>query len=219
VNEPPADVRRHNQPARGHCTATLYEATASEWRRRAGGSAAPEVAVDPAIRASWSGAAVAGPAYTVRGSGGDNLALHRAVVAAPSSHVLVADVEGAAHGHWGEILAVAAQQRGILGLVIDGGVRDRDRLRTLDLPVFSRHDCVRGTRKDVAGELGVPIRLGGVPVRTGDLLVGDADGVVVVPAERVPTVLDEADRRVAHEHDILAALRAGSTSLDLYGLG
>jgi 4-hydroxy-4-methyl-2-oxoglutarate aldolase len=219
VNEPPPAVGRREQSARGHSSATLYEAAASEWRRRAGSIAMPEVAVDHTIRASWLGAAVAGPAYTVRGSGGDNLALHRAVLAAPPSHVVVADVDGAAHGHWGEILAVAAQQRGILGLVIDGGVRDRDRLRALDFPVFSRHDSIRGTRKDVAGELGVPIRLGGVPVRTGDLVVGDTDGVVVLPSERVPTVLEEADRRVTHEHDILAALREGRTTLDLYGLG
>jgi 4-hydroxy-4-methyl-2-oxoglutarate aldolase len=210
---------RREQPARGHSTATLYEAAANEWRRRAGRIAMPEVAVDHTIRASWIGAAVAGPAYTVRGSGGENLAPHRAVVAAPPSHVLVADVEGAAHGHWGEILAVAAQQRGILGLVIDGGVRDRDKLRALDFPVFSRHDSIRGTRKDVAGELGVPIRLGGVPVRTGDLVVGDTDGVVVVPSERVPAVLEEADQRVAHEHDIIAALHDGRTTLDLHGLG
>ena len=219
MNEPPAAARRREQPARGHSSATLHEAAASEWRRRAGRIAMPGLAVDPTIRASWIGAAVAGPAYTARGSGGDNLALHRAVVAAPPGHVLVADVEGAAYGHWGEILAVAAQQRGILGLVIDGGVRDRDKLRALDFPVFSGHDSIRGTRKDVAGELAVPIRLGGVPVRTGDLVVGDTDGVVVVPSERVPAVLEEADHRVAHEHEIIAALRDGRTTLDLYGLG
>jgi 4-hydroxy-4-methyl-2-oxoglutarate aldolase len=219
VNEPPLGAGRREQPGRGHSSAALCEAAASEWRRRAGGTSVPETAVDPTIRASWTGAAVAGPAYTVRGSDGDNLALHRAVVAAPPGHVLVADVERAAYGHWGEILAAAAQQRGIRGLVIDGGVRDRDRLRVLDFPVFSRHDSVRGTRKDVAGELGVPIQLGGVPVRTGDLVVGDTDGVVVVPAERVPAVLEEADRRMAHEQDILTALRDGRTTLDLYGLG
>ncbi|HET6753524.1 MAG TPA: RraA family protein [Jiangellaceae bacterium] len=219
MNGPSPAVGRREQPAGGHCSATLFEAAASEWRRRAGRIAMPEVAVDHTIRASWIGAAVAGPAYTVRGSGGDNLALHRAVVAAPPSHVLAADVEGAAYGHWGEVLAVAAQQRGILGLVIDGGVRDRDKLRALDFPVFSGHDSIRGTRKDVVGELGVPIRLGGVPVRTGDLVVGDTDGVVVVPSERVPAVLEEADRRAAHEHDIIAALHDGRTTLDLYGLG
>jgi 4-hydroxy-4-methyl-2-oxoglutarate aldolase len=92
-------------------------------------------------------------------------------------------------------------------------------LRALDFPVFSGHDSIRGTRKDVAGELAVPIRLGGVPVRTGDLVVGDTDGVVVVPSERVPAVLEEADHRVAHEHEIIAALRDGRTTLDLYGLG
>jgi 4-hydroxy-4-methyl-2-oxoglutarate aldolase len=210
---------RPDPPARGYSAATLYEAAASDWRRRAGGSAVPELAIDPAIRASWTGAAVAGLAYTVRGFGGDNLALHRAVVAAPPGHVLVADVDAAAYGHWGEILAVAAQQRGILGLVIDGGVRDRDRLRALDFPVFSCTDSIRGTSKDAAGELGVPIRLGGVPVHTGDLVVGDIDGVVVVPSERVPAVLEEADRRVAHERDIVGALRDGRTTLDLYGLG
>jgi 4-hydroxy-4-methyl-2-oxoglutarate aldolase len=132
-------TRQPAQPARGHSSATLYEAAASEWLRRAGGGAMPEVAVDPTIRASWLGASVAGPAYTVRGSGGDNLALHRAVVAAPPGHVLVADLDDAAFGHWGEVLAVAAQRRGLLGLVIDGGVRDRDELRALGFPVFSRH--------------------------------------------------------------------------------
>jgi 4-hydroxy-4-methyl-2-oxoglutarate aldolase len=219
MTEQTPDGLRYDHPAHGHSPATLYEAAAGDWRRRAGGSGMPEVAVDPAIRASWTGAAVAGPTYTVRGSGGDNLALHRAIVAAPPGHVLVADVEGAAYGHWGEILAVAAQQRGILGLVIDGGVRDRDRLRALNFPVFSRHDCIRGTRKDIAGELGIPIRLGGVPIRTGDLVVGDTDGVVAVPSERVPAVLEEADRRIAHEHGILAAMRDGRTTVDLYGLG
>jgi 4-hydroxy-4-methyl-2-oxoglutarate aldolase len=207
-----------NRAARGHTSATLYEAAAAQWRRRSDCTRVPEVAVDSAIQASWPGAAIAGPAYTVRGVGGDNLALHRAVAAAPPGHILVADHDGAAHGHWGEVLAVAAQQRGIMGLVIDGGVRDRDELRALGFPVFSRHDCIRGAGKDTPGELGVPIRFGGVPVRTGDLVVGDTDGVVVVPVERGTAVLDEADRRVVQERDILAALRHGRTTLDLYGL-
>lgn len=204
-----------------HSAATLYEAALSEWQHRTDHQETPpEVAVDPAIRPSWPGARLAGPAYTVRGAGGDNLALHRAVAAAPPNHVLVADLDGAAYGHWGEVLAVAAQQRGILGLVIDGGVRDRDELRALNFPVFSRHDCIRGTAKQAAGQLNVPIVIGGgVPVSPGDLVVGDVDGVVVLPRDRVKAILDEADRRVAHEHDVLAALRAGRTTLDLYQLG
>jgi 4-hydroxy-4-methyl-2-oxoglutarate aldolase len=196
---------------RKHSAATLYEAAQAE-------RVEAEVAVDPGIRAAWTGAAVAGPAFTVQGAGGDNLALHRAVLAAPAGSVLVADLSGAAHGHWGEVLAVAAQQRGIAGLVIDGGVRDVDEMRDLGFPVFSRNDTVRGTRKLFAGALGVDIRLGGVPVRTGDLVVGDADGVVALPAALVPDVLDRADARVAQEATILEQLRAGATTLELYGL-
>lgn len=213
-------------PARGqvarHSAATLYEAAVSEWQHRTDRrhpEASPEVAVDSAIRPSWPGARLAGPAFTVRGAGGDNLARHRAVAAAPPNHILVADLAGSAYGHWGEVLAVAAQQRGILGLVIDGGVRDREELRALDFPVFSRHDSVRGTGKWAPGTLKVPIVIGGVQVSTGDLVVGDVDGVVVLPRERVAAILEEADRRVAQEHDILTALRAGHTTLDLYQLG
>jgi len=207
--------------ARGHSSATLYEAAASERRSRVAHSGAPEtdMAVDPAIRAAWPGARVAGPAFTVQGAGGDNLALHHAVAAAPAGHVLVADLGGATFGHWGEVLAVAAQTRGLSGLVIDGGVRDVDEMRDLGFAVFSRNNTIRGTRKLFAGELGGEIRVGGVPVRTGDLVVGDSDGLVVVPQHLIEAVLDVADQRISEESDIIAALRTGHTTLDLYGLG
>ncbi len=211
--------------ARGHSSATLYEAAQTETRLRAAAGAAQDVtqeadiAVDPAICAAWPGAKLSGPAFTVQGAGGDNLALHHAVAAAPPGHVLFADVGGAAFGHWGEVLTVAAQHRQIAGLVIDGGVRDVDEMRQLGFPVFSRNNSVRGTRKLFGGALGVDIHIGGVPVRTGDLVVGDADGLVVVPRHRAAAVLDHADQRVRSESEIIAALRAGSTTLDLYGLG
>lgn len=208
--------------ARGHSSATLYEAARRETASRLGDPALtptpPEVAMTPEIRAAWPGARVAGPAFTVQGAGGDNLALHRAVTAAPAGHVLVADVNGAACGHWGEVLAVAAQVRQLSGLVIDGGVRDVEQMRGLGFPVFSRGTSVRGTRKLFAGALGVAIRLGEVPVHTGDLVVGDSDGVVVIPQEQAAAVLDEADRRVDEEVEIKAALRSGYTTLDLYRL-
>jgi Aldolase/RraA len=127
--------------ARRHSAATLYEASAPAGR-----------ACDADVRAIWPGARVAGPAFTVRGVGGDNLALHRAVYAAATGSVLVADVQAAAHGHWGEVLAVAAQQRGLLGLVLDGGVRDVAELAALGFPVFARHVSVRGTGKDHPGQ-------------------------------------------------------------------
>jgi 4-hydroxy-4-methyl-2-oxoglutarate aldolase len=207
---------------RGHSSATLYEAAQAESRRRAPGAAPScleaDIAVDPAVRAAWPGARIAAPAYTVQGAGGDNLALHHAVAAAPAGHVLVADLGGAPSGHWGEVLAVAARHRGLAGLVIDGGVRDVEEMRALGFPVFSRGSSVRGTRKLFAGALGVPIHVGGVRVATGDLVVGDADGVVVVPRHRVDAVLERADERIAQEQHILAALGSGATTLELYGL-
>lgn len=195
-----------NTPAGGHSAATLYEA-----------SKLP-CACDPGIKAAWQGARVAGPAFTVRGIGGDNLALHNAVLAAPAGSVLVADMQGAAHGHWGEVLAVAAQHRGIAGLVIDGGVRDSDEMAAMDFPVFSRPVTVVGTVKSYPGDLRSPVRIGGIVVHTGDLIVGDADGVIVLPQHAVAETISRADQRVADERRILDEIRSGKTTLDLYGL-
>lgn len=199
--------RAMTDAARGHSTATLFEASSAAAR-----------ACDPALRAVWPGARVAGRAFTVQGVFGDNLALHRAVAMAPAGSVLVADLQGAAHGHWGEILAVAAQRRGILGLVADGGVRDTSELAALNFPVFARHITMVGTGKEHPGRFDVPVRVGGALVRPGDLVVGDADGVVAIPAPAVAQTLDQADARVAAERRALAAIRAGATTLEYYDL-
>jgi 4-hydroxy-4-methyl-2-oxoglutarate aldolase len=194
-------------PARGHSSATLGEA------------AGRPVALDPEIRAAWPGARLSGRAFTVQGAGGDNLALHLAVTQAGPGDVLVVDAEGSAHGHWGEVLAVAAQARGIAGLLIDGGVRDTAELAALGFPVFSCHNSIRGTRKDFPGIFGLPVSVGGVTVEATDLIVGDADGVVAIPRSDIETVLARADARVAHEHDLIAQLRAGARTIDLYPFG
>lgn len=192
--------------AGGHSAATLYEA------------AGLECACRPGLRPSWAGARIAGLAYPVAGIGGDNLALHHAVAHAPAGHVLVADLQGAAHGHWGEILTVAAQQRGLLGLVIDGGVRDIAELAALGFPVFASSVTVLGTGKEHQGRLGQPIALRGVRVSTGDLIVADVDGVVVLPAAEAAAIIRRADRRLQHEKQIITGLRAGRTTVQLYGL-
>ncbi len=192
--------------AGGHSAATLYEA------------AKLPCACDPGLRAAWPGSKVAGPAFTVRGIGGDNLALHNAVLAAPAGSVLVVDLQGAAYGHWGEVLAVAAQHRGILGLVVDGGVRDSEEMAAMDFPVFARNVTVVGTVKDYPGDMRSPVRVGGVVVHTGDLIVGDADGVVVLPQDSADAIISRADQRVADEQRIIADIRAGKSTLELYGL-
>jgi 4-hydroxy-4-methyl-2-oxoglutarate aldolase len=198
-------------PARGHTAATLYEAAVAA-------NGPGQYAMDVGVRPVWSGARVAAPAFTVQGAGGDNLALQRAILEAPAGSVLVADVNGADWGHWGEVLAVASQVRHIAGLVIDGGVRDTVEMAGLGFPVFSRHVNVRGTRKLFRGALGVPVQVGEVTVHTGDLVVGDADGVVALPKQVADMVLDTADERVAKEADIMRRLKAGECTLDIYGL-
>ena len=192
--------------AGGHSTATLYEASGVD------------CACDPGLRPAWPGARLAGPAYTVAGVGGDNLALHNAVATAPAGHVLVADLQSAAHGHWGEILAVAAQLRGLPGLVIDGGVRDVAELARLRFPVFARTITARGTGKQHPGGLGVPIMLGGIPVNTGDLVVADDDGVIALPRRDVAATVARADDRVREENRIVGQLHTGRTTLELYNL-
>lgn len=193
--------------ARGHSSATLLEA------------AGTFIDIDPSIHAAWPGARLVGTAFTVQGAGGDNLALHLAVLRASAGDVLVVDAAAAPYGHWGEVLTVAAQARGLSGLLIDGGVRDRQELSTLGFPVFSRNNAIRGTRKDFPGVFGGEVHVGGRAINPGDLIVGDADGVVAVPPEDIARVLDAADERVAQEQEHLQRLRVGSRTIDLYSFG
>lgn len=175
-------------------------------------------AVDPAIRPVWAGAAVAAPAFPVRCSPGDNLAIHLAVEQAPRGSVLVVTTDDFIAGYWGEVLTVAAEAAGIVGLVIDGGVRDVAAMTRRRFPVFSRGISVRGTIKASAPSVGQPILMTGVQVAAGDLVVADDDGVVVLPNARVNDVLAAGEARVQKEADFMARLARGETTVDLLGL-
>jgi 4-hydroxy-4-methyl-2-oxoglutarate aldolase len=164
---------------------------------------------------------VCGPAFTVDCPPGDNLWIHRAIYAAQPGQVLVIQTRGQREaGYWGEILSEAAVARQLGGLVIDGGVRDVARLAQIGFPVFASNVCLRGTVKDPTsdGRLGEPLVVGTALVRSGDIVVGDQDGVVVVAAEAVGTVVDAARDRVSKEKDVIARLRAGETTLAIYEL-
>jgi 4-hydroxy-4-methyl-2-oxoglutarate aldolase len=123
-------------------------------------------------------------------------------------------------GYWGEILSHAALVRGLGGLVIDGGVRDAERIASVDFPVFSAGLCIRGTDKDPAGPgaLGGPVRVGDVTVRAGDVVLGDRDGVVVVPALDAAAVTKAARQRVDSETEVIRRIRAGESTLSIYDL-
>lgn len=164
---------------------------------------------------------VCGPALPVKSPGGDNLWLHRAVYEAEPGEVLVIDVSGGVEfGYWGEVLAIASQVRGIAGLVITGGVRDSQRMVEIGFPVFSAAVCIQGTGKDPngAGSVGAPVTIGSVTINRGDLILGDADGLVVIPADKAAWAVEQSEGRDADEVDYFARLRAGETTLAIYNL-
>ncbi len=171
------------------------------------------------IRPAWAGATVCGPAFCARNTPGDNLAIHVAVADAPAGSVIVASVGDVPElGYWGEVLTTAAQARGIVGLVIDGGVRDTDALRSHEFGVFATTIALLGATKREPGEVGGAVTVGDVVVQSNDWIVGDADGVTVVRAGDVESVLRAGRARAEKETAMFAALRAGQTTIDLLSL-
>lgn len=163
---------------------------------------------------------LSGPALPVRCPPGDNLWIHHALVEAMPGEVLVVDCgeQGDEYGYWGEIMATAAIARGVAGLIITGGVRDSLALIALGLPTFSSRICIRGTGKDRGGDgaVGEPVRIGDIIVRRGDMIYGDADGLVALPASSAAGIVELARDRDAKEVAILARVRAGEPTLKVY---
>jgi 4-hydroxy-4-methyl-2-oxoglutarate aldolase len=172
----------------------------------------------PRIRAAWPGALLAAPAYAVTCAPEDNLAVHAAVVSAPAGSALVVAVDPPERGYWGEVLTTAAQARGLRGLVIDGGVRDVAALEAHGFPVFSALIALRGAVKVAGGEIGATALVGEVMVATGDWVVGDRDGITVVPAADLGDVLQRGRARADKENVMFSKLRGGATTIDLLGL-
>ncbi|HYF44810.1 MAG TPA: RraA family protein [Acidimicrobiales bacterium] len=173
----------------------------------------------PRIRPAWAGATAAGPAYTAACAPGDNLAIHVAVTLAPPGSVLVADASAEPErGYWGEVLATAALARRLAGLVIDGCVRDVDALQSHGWGTFSTGVALTGATKQKPCEVGGAVTVGGVTVATGDWVVGDADGVVVIRADELGAVAEAGRARAEAEQELFAHLRAGATTVELLGL-
>ena len=176
-------------------------------------------AMDAGIRPLGPSMRVYGPAFTVSSAPGQNLAIHRAVAEAKPGDVLVISMGGdCRYGPFGEILALACRKRGIAGVVVDGSVRDGNDIEALGFPVFCRGLAPAGTRKDDAGRIGEPIRCGHVSVEPGDIIVGDRDGVVVVPSEAVEDVEAALERIAVKEARIKDGIAAGKTTLELLNL-
>lgn len=141
-----------------------------------------------------------GPALTVETGGGDNFPIHIATYSAAAGYVMVVDGKACEErAYAGALIAGAARAVGILGLVIDGYARDRRELEELGLPVYCRGLTQRGPLKKSGGVINGPINCGGVRVEPGDLVMGDADGVTVVPALLLEEIVGKAEKKMAYE--------------------
>jgi 4-hydroxy-4-methyl-2-oxoglutarate aldolase len=154
-----------------------------------------------------------GSALTVEVRPGDNLMIHAAIALARPGDVLVIDGKGdRSAALMGTIMMNACRQVGIAGVVIDGAVRDSVEIDEMDFPVFSVGTNPNGPTKLASGRIGHPVSVGGVAVRAGDLVIGDADGVVVVEREKVQALLVAAQKKVEDEAARIEAIRQGHTA-------
>ena len=193
--------------------ATLSTSTIHEAAGRIG-------ALPMAIKPLAPGMRVCGPAFPVKGPPLDNLWLHYALDEAKPGDIIVADVGGLYEGgYWGEVMTTGAVGRRLGGLVIDGCVRDGRELAEIGWPVFARGLAMRGTMKDhgADGYIDVPLVVGGVLVTPGDLVLGDTDGVVVIPKDRVEEAIAASKAREAREADLMKKLATGQSTVGIYG--
>lgn len=187
-------------------TATLHEAMGRQGN------------LPSAIKPIGKGMKVFGPAFTAHTMPRDNKILHRAYASAKKGDVIVAHCSDYYEaGYWGDLMSLGAKTQGIAGLVIDACVRDAEDIEALNFPVFSRGLCVRGTSSFEDGTLNMPIVIGGVVINPGDFVIGDRDGVVIVPKQLAEETVAKARSREEREESIREQLRAGKTSMQIYG--
>jgi RraA family protein len=160
----------------------------------------------------------AGQALTVQCMVGDNAPIHYAMTVAWPGCVML--VDGRGHKDtalFGEILGEAALAAGVVAVIIDGATRDSAELRASDLYVYARAIVPNGPHKGFGGAINVPIQCAGVSVSPGDLVVGDDDGVVIVPPRQIKGLRPRCDSRIASEAERIQRIRAGATTVDLLG--
>lgn len=165
------------------------------------------------------GMTVCGQARTVTGMVGDNGAAHAAIGLVEAGDILVIDGRGHTEtAVWGGIMTRAAMQRGVGGLVLDGAVRDAAEIRALGFPTFAAGICPAGPGKGFGGIIDGPIACAGCPVKPGDIVIGDDDGVAVIPLERQAEILAASLQKIEQEKQTNADTRSGILPVTRFNL-
>lgn len=158
----------------------------------------------PKLRPMHAGAVLAGPAFTVKSRPGDNLFVHKAIDMASAGDVIVVDAGGdTTNAIIGELMVRTASRKGIAGIVIHGAIRDLDTISKGDFPVYATGVTHRGPYKNGPGEINTTISLDGMVIEPGDLIVGDADGLLCVPYDEAEDILKWATEKNELEVNII----------------
>jgi regulator of RNase E activity RraA len=175
--------------------------------------------MDSGIKPLHPGVKICGPALTVREMVGCNIMLHKAIQIAEKGDVIVVDVGGYVNrAVGGYIVSLAAKVKGVEGIVVDGAWRDlEDIRRERPLPIFARAVTPAGPHKGYGGDINITIQCGGVSVSPGDIIIGDEDGVVVVPKDEAEEVLKRARELLAKEREIIEKVKLGISTVEIYG--
>ena len=162
------------------------------------------------LRPMHSGRMMSGPALTVRTRPGDNLMIHKALTMAQPGDVIVVDAGGdLTNALFGEIMMATAVKRGVAGIVLNGAVRDSEEIGEGYFPLYAAGVTHRGPYKDGPGEINVTISIDGMVIRPGDLILGDADGLLCVPMEDAEALLAATHKKMEQEKQMLADIAAG----------
>ena len=173
----------------------------------------------PYMRPIYPTAKAAGSAITISSQPGDNLMIHAAMeLCHPGDVLVVTTTSESTDGMFGELLGVSCRAHGVVGLIIDAGVRDVADLTSMEFPVWSKAISAQGTVKNTAGSVNTPVVCAGAMVHAGDVVVADVDGVVVIPRQAAVEIARLGAERVAKEEKTRQRLRSGELGLDFYGL-
>ncbi len=176
------------------------------------------VAMDSGIAPVATGTGMAGTALTVKASPGDNLIIHRAIAMAEPGDVLVVDGDGYTEtAYMGELMCASCAAHDLAGVVVDGAVRDREELAAMGFPVYARAFHPQGPLKGSPGSINVPVSCAGVTVHPGDIVVGDGDGLSVVPVREAEAVLERSREKVATEADLRERVEDGEYLYEIGG--